>query len=123
MGIVRRRGPVPADAPVVDGDGPAVVGTGLAHRYEGPSGPVPVLVDVSFTVPRDGYAALVGPSGAGKTTLLSLVGGLEQVQDGTLEVGGQDVASLAGDELAAYRRSTVGFIFQNFGLLAALTAA
>jgi len=138
MGIVRRRGPVPTDAPAgggrsrgfdpsptpfTDGDGLAVVGTGLAHRYEGPSGPVPVLVDVTFTVPRDGYAALVGPSGAGKTTLLSLVGGLEQVQTGRLEVGGQDVASLEGDELAAYRRSTVGFIFQNFGLLEALTAS
>ena len=84
---------------------------------------MPVLDDVTFTVPRDGYAALVGPSGAGKTTLLSLIGGLERIQSGNLEVGGQDVASLVGDELAAYRRSTVGFIFQNFGLLEALTAS
>ena len=100
-----------------------MVGTALAHRYEGPSGAVPVLVGATFAVPRDGYAALVGPSGAGKTTLLSLIGGLERVQTGTLEVGGRDVASLVGDELAAYRRTTVGFIFQSFGLLEALTAS
>jgi len=137
MGIVRRADPVPpgptagpryasvddpSPVPAAADDGLAVVGTALAHRYEGPSGVVPVLVDVTFTVPRDGYAALVGPSGAGKTTLLSLIGGLEAVQAGTLEVGGTDVATLEGDDLSAYRRSTVGFIFQNFGLLDALTA-
>ena len=125
MGTVDRSDPVRSDPSGAGGpgDGPAVVGNALVHRYQGPSGPVPVLVDVTFTVPHDGYAALVGPSGAGKTTLLSLIGGLEQVQSGTLEVGGQDVAALEGDGLAAYRRSTVGFIFQNFGLLDALTAA
>jgi putative ABC transport system ATP-binding protein len=138
MGIVRRDSPAPPEVPsdthpygvvvpsavqAPDDDGLAVVGTDLAHRYEGPSGPVPVLLDVTFAVPRDGYAALVGPSGAGKTTLLSLIGGLERVQAGTLVVGGLDVATLEGDGLAAYRRSTVGFIFQNFGLLEALTAS
>lgn len=103
-------------------DGLAVVATGLSHDYDGPSGKVPVLRDLTMMIPQDGYAALVGPSGAGKTTLLSLIGGLEPVQTGSLRVGGQDVASLAGDDLAAYRRTTVGFIFQNFGLLEALTA-
>jgi len=110
------------DGPEHEPDGLEVSATALSHTYVGPAGEVPVLVDLSFTVPRDGYAALVGPSGAGKTTLLSLIGGLEQVQSGTLRVGGHDVAALEGDELAAYRRSTVGFIFQNFGLLEALTA-
>jgi putative ABC transport system ATP-binding protein len=83
---------------------------------------VVVLENLSFSIPRDGYAALVGASGAGKTTLLSLVGGLEQVQSGSLFVGGRDVAALSGDALAEYRRTTIGFIFQNFGLLDALTA-
>ncbi len=138
MGIVHRRDAVPTtdrsdDGHPVTGDGSgapgggtdglAVVGRGLAHSYAGPSGEVPVLIGATFAVPRDGYAALVGPSGAGKTTLLSLIGGLERVQTGTLEVGGRDVATLEGDELAAYRRTTVGFIFQNFGLLEALTAS
>ena len=65
---------------------------------------------------------MVGASGAGKTTLLALIGGLERIQSGTLVVGGHDVAALDGDELAAYRRTTVGFVFQHFGLLDALTA-
>jgi putative ABC transport system ATP-binding protein len=103
-------------------DGLDVVARGLSHSYAGPSGEVPVLRSLDVTVPKDGYAALVGSSGAGKTTLLCLIGGLERVQTGSLHVGGHDVASLEGDALAAYRRSTVGFIFQNFGLLDALTA-
>ena len=103
-------------------DGLEVSAVALSHVYDGPAGEVPVLAELTVTVPRDGYAALVGPSGAGKTTLLSLIGGLERVQSGTLRVGGHDVAALEGDELAAYRRTTVGFIFQNFGLLDALTA-
>ena len=103
-------------------DGLAVSAVALSHVYDGPAGEVPVLNDLTVTVPKDGYAALVGPSGSGKTTLLSLIGGLERVQTGTLQVGGHDVAGLVGDDLAAYRRTTVGFIFQNFGLLDALTA-
>jgi putative ABC transport system ATP-binding protein len=110
------------EGPEHDTDGLEISAVALSHAYDGPSGEVPVLADLTVTVPRDGYAALVGPSGAGKTTLLSLIGGLEPVQTGTLRVGGHDVAALAGDDLAAYRRTTVGFIFQNFGLLDALTA-
>jgi putative ABC transport system ATP-binding protein len=111
-----------ADRDAPGADGLEVAAVALSHAYDGPTGEVPVLVDLTVTVPKDGYAALVGPSGAGKTTLLSLIGGLERVQTGTLRVGGHDVAALQGDDLAAYRRTTVGFIFQNFGLLEALTA-
>jgi putative ABC transport system ATP-binding protein len=102
--------------------GVEVVGSSLFHQYQGPSGVVPVLQDVTFHIPRGGYAALVGASGAGKTTLLTLIGGLERVQSGGLLVGGHEVADLEGDSLAAFRRTTVGFIFQSFGLLEALTA-
>ena len=83
---------------------------------------MPVLDDLDLDVPAGGYVALVGASGAGKTTLLALLGGLERVQSGTLTVGEHDVAALTGDDLAAYRRLTVGFVFQHFGLLDALTA-
>ncbi|HEX2119472.1 MAG TPA: ABC transporter ATP-binding protein, partial [Acidimicrobiales bacterium] len=58
----------------------------------------------------------------GKTTLLSLLGGLEAPQEGKIVVGGQDLTELSGDGLAAYRRATVGFVFQHFGLLETLTA-
>jgi putative ABC transport system ATP-binding protein len=83
---------------------------------------VPVLDGLDLDVPAGGYVALVGASGAGKTTLLALLGGLERVQSGTLTVGQHDIAALTGDALAAYRRLTVGFVFQHFGLLDALTA-
>ena len=73
-------------------------------------------------VPAGGHVALTGPSGAGKSTLLALLGGLERPQTGTVRVGEVDLGELTGDALAAYRRETVGFVFQHFGLLEALTA-
>jgi len=96
---------------------------GLRHTYRTSEGPLTVLGGLDLDVPDGGYAAVTGPSGAGKTTLLALLGGLEAPQDGRVEVGGQDLTGLSGDRLAAYRRSTVGFVFQHFGLLETLTAA
>jgi ABC-type lipoprotein export system ATPase subunit len=64
----------------------------------------------------------MGPSGAGKTTLLALLGGLERVQSGVLTVGTSELANLTGNRLATYRQLSVGFVFQHFGLLDALTA-
>jgi putative ABC transport system ATP-binding protein len=100
----------------------AVAVRGLSHRYRVGGSSLQVLDDVTFSIDEGGYAALTGPSGAGKTTLLSVLGGLEAVQDGEVRVGDQDIARLAGDALAAYRRETVGFVFQHFGLLDTLTA-
>ena len=96
---------------------------GLSHTYRTADGPLTVLGGLDLDVADGGYAAVTGPSGAGKTTLLSLLGGLEQPQRGRVEVGGQDLTELGGDGLAAYRRDTVGFVFQHFGLLETLTAA
>jgi putative ABC transport system ATP-binding protein len=83
---------------------------------------VEVLRGVTFEVAQGGYASLMGPSGSGKTTLLSLIGGLEHPQSGRVTVAGHDLSSLVGDRLAEFRRSSVGFVFQHFGLLEALTA-
>ena len=95
----------------------------LTHGYETPRGPLRVLDAVSLSLPAGGYGAVTGSSGAGKTTLLAVLGGLERPDAGQVLVGGQDVAALRGDDLAAYRRTTVGFVFQHFGLLDTLTAA
>ena len=81
-----------------------------------------VLRGVTFEVEQGGYASLMGPSGSGKTTLLSIIGGLEHPQSGRVTVAGHDLSTLAGDRLAEFRRSSVGFVFQHFGLLEALTA-
>jgi putative ABC transport system ATP-binding protein len=103
--------------------GVAISVQGLTHRYASPEGTLPVLSDVDLDVPVGGYVAVTGPSGAGKSTLLSVLGGLEALQEGAGTVGEIDLAGLGGDELAAYRLATVGFVFQHFGLLEALTAA
>ncbi len=103
--------------------GVAITLRGLSHTYRTSEGPLTVLGGLDLDVPEGGYTAITGPSGAGKTTLLSLLGGLEKPQHGRIEVGGQDLTELSGDGLAAYRRATVGFVFQHFGLLETLTAA
>jgi putative ABC transport system ATP-binding protein len=103
--------------------GVAITLRGLSHTYRTSDGPLTVLGGLDLDVADGGYAAVTGPSGAGKTTLLSLLGGLEQPQQGKIEVGGLDLTELSGDGLAAYRRATVGFVFQHFGLLETLTAA
>jgi putative ABC transport system ATP-binding protein len=94
----------------------------LHHRYSTPGGELRVLDDVSCDISRGSLVAIMGPSGSGKTTLLSILGGLERPQSGAVAVGGSDLGLLASDELAAFRRATVGFVFQDFGLLASLTA-
>ncbi len=113
---------MPADTASHD-RGASIQVLGLRHGYRSAAGQVQVLDGVDMAVAANGYAAVTGPSGAGKTTLLAILGGLERAQAGQVEVGGRDIAGLTGDHLAAYRRTTVGFVFQHFGLLDTLTAA
>jgi len=109
--------------PIADARGGAGIHVAaLSHGYDAPEGRVAVLSGVTLDVPAGGYCTLRGPSGSGKTTLLSLVGGLERPEAGTIRVGEVDVAGLSGAGLADYRRTTVGFVFQDFGLLDTLTA-
>lgn len=109
------------------GAGPAPTGAvirvrDLVHRYASPSGELTVLDGVNLDIEAGDHIALMAESGAGKTTLLSLLGGLEPVQHGSVEIDGTDLSALHSDDLAGYRRSTVGFVFQHFGLLDTLTA-
>jgi putative ABC transport system ATP-binding protein len=103
--------------------GAAIEVHGLGHRFTGNTTPLTVLDDLHLDVEPGDHVALVGPSGAGKSTLLALLGGLEPPQTGALIVDGQDLATLSRDGLAEFRRRTVGFVFQHFGLLDTLTAA
>jgi putative ABC transport system ATP-binding protein len=77
--------------------------------------------DVSLTIEAGAFVALTGASGSGKSTLLHLIGAIERPDSGTITSNGQNVTSLRGGALAAYRR-TVGFVFQSYHLLPALTA-
>ena len=83
--------------------------------------PVRALDAVDLTIEAGSAVAFMGPSGSGKSTLLHLVAGLDRPSRGTVKVGGVDVGSLRGRRLAEHRRS-VGFVFQSFHLLPALTA-
>ena len=104
------------------GGGVTVDVRGLCHRYRGPSGTLTVLDSIDLWVPEGGHLAVTGPSGSGKSTLLAVLGGLEAPQEGSVNVGGTDLQGLQGGDLAAYRQSTVGFVFQHFGLLDTLSA-
>jgi putative ABC transport system ATP-binding protein len=79
--------------------------------------------DVSFTAARGELVAVRGRSGAGKTTLLNIVGGLDRPTAGRVWVEGREVSASDENELLALRRSSIGFVFQSFGLVPILSAA
>jgi lipoprotein-releasing system ATP-binding protein len=85
--------------------------------YPTPAGPLRVLSDVSFTLAPGESAAITGPSGSGKSTLLYLLGALEPPSNGTVTLGGSNPFSLSPTELAAFRNSQIGFVFQDHCLL------
>jgi putative ABC transport system ATP-binding protein len=87
----------------------------------GDGGEVPAVQDVSLTVASGTAVALTGASGSGKSTLLHLLGAVDRPDSGRIEVDGVDITRLARRRLPAYRRS-VGFVFQRYNLLPALTA-
>jgi putative ABC transport system ATP-binding protein len=84
---------------------------------------VEVLRGVDLTIPFGEMTLLVGPSGCGKTTMLSVIAGLLNRNGGELNVLGRDLDQLSGSEAVAFRRKNLGFVFQQFNLLPALTAA
>ncbi len=83
---------------------------------------VRALDGVNLDIEKGDFAAVVGPSGSGKSTLLALLGGLDTASSGTIIVNNRRLDQLSSHELAAYRLSSVGFIFQDFFLLGHLTA-
>jgi putative ABC transport system ATP-binding protein len=84
--------------------------------------PLTILEDVSFEVDAGASIAIVGASGSGKTTLLGLLAGLDEPTSGDVWLDGQALSSLSEDQRAAMRQRLLGFVFQSFQLLPALTA-
>jgi putative ABC transport system ATP-binding protein len=78
------------------------------------------LDGVSLSIVRGELVAIVGPSGSGKSTLLNLIGGLDRPSSGTIDIEGENLASLSDDGLTRVRRDKIGFIFQFFNLLPTL---
>ena len=79
------------------------------------------LDHVNMTLDEGKFVVILGPSGAGKSTLLNLLGGLDSPTSGKILVEGKDISTLSNDALAAYRASTVGFVFQFYNLIPTLT--
>jgi putative ABC transport system ATP-binding protein len=83
---------------------------------------VPVLQGINLEIGIGDFVALMGPSGSGKTTLLNLIAGIDQADQGQMIVAGTDIALLSETELAQWRATHVGFIFQFYNLLPVLSA-
>lgn len=78
---------------------------------------VKALTDVSFTVDEGEYVAIMGESGSGKTTLLNILAALDRPTSGTVLLDGKDISAIRENQLAAFRRDQLGFVFQDFNLL------
>lgn len=94
----------------------------LTKTYQAADRPLTVLDAVSFQVEQGNSLAIIGPSGSGKTTLLGLCAGLDVPTSGTLSLMGFKLNNMSEDDRAYLRNQYVGFVFQNFQLLATLTA-
>ena len=78
---------------------------------------VQVLRGVSFRLDRGKICVILGASGSGKSTLLNVIGGLENVDEGTIRIGGEEITAMKPAELADYRRNQLGFVFQFYNLI------
>ena len=83
---------------------------------------IPVLQNLSLSVPEGEFLALMGPSGSGKTTLLNLISGIDQPTSGSIVIADTDIAKLNESQLAKWRSHNVGFVFQFYNLLPVMTA-
>ena len=81
------------------------------------------LKNASFTIEKGEICVIVGPSGAGKTTLLNILGGMDTLTSGEIQLDGKIISDLSKKQLTAYRRYDVGFVFQFYNLIQNLTAA
>ncbi|SHE92806.1 putative ABC transport system ATP-binding protein [Loktanella atrilutea] len=94
----------------------------VALSLDGNAGRVDILHDISLDVASGETLGLVGPSGSGKSSLLMLMGGLEQATAGTINAMGDDLTAMNEDQLARFRRSHMGVVFQSFHLIPTMTA-
>ena len=103
-------------------EGPVVVANDVHKTYGTGEVQVHVLKGVSLDIARGEMVAIMGPSGGGKTTLLNCLSGLDDVDSGTVTIGGSDLSKMKDSEKTRFRATKMGYIFQAFNLLPVLTA-
>jgi putative ABC transport system ATP-binding protein len=96
--------------------------SGLHKEFRRGSERIDVLQGVNLEIPPGDFLALMGPSGSGKTTLLNLLGGLDSPTSGTITIAGKRIDQMSSGQLARWRASNIGFVFQLYNLLPVLTA-
>jgi len=94
----------------------------VSKSYWRDSFEIPVLDNITLNVLEGEFLALMGPSGSGKTTLLNLISGIDRANGGSIHVAGTDISKLNESALAKWRSSNIGFVFQFYNLIPALTA-
>jgi putative ABC transport system ATP-binding protein len=107
---------------MTEGKTPIVEIRNLNKSYRRGTQIVPVLHDITFDINEVEFLVLMGPSGSGKSTLLNLIAGIDRADSGTIKIGGIDITLLSETELAQWRATNVGFIFQFYNLIPVLTA-
>ena len=83
---------------------------------------IPALKEISLTIHKNEYVALMGPSGSGKSTLMNIIGALDTPSSGKYYLNGNDVSIMTDNELAVIRNKEIGFVFQTFNLMPRMTA-
>jgi len=96
--------------------------TGLTKTYRNNALEVHAVKQVNLSIEEGEFTAIVGPSGSGKTTLFNMIGGLDDITAGTVEIAGTDISSLNENELIDFRLKQIGFVFQAYNLIPVLTA-
>lgn len=100
-----------------------VITTDSLCRYFGAGDTqVKALDQVSMSISKGEFTAIIGPSGSGKTTLLHLIGGLDNPTQGSVFLSGTNIANMSGSDLSDFRRDHIGFIFQSYNLIPVLSA-
>jgi ABC-type lipoprotein export system ATPase subunit len=93
----------------------------LARSYRMGESEIRAVDGITFSVSAGEFVALLGSSGSGKSSLLNLIAGLDTPSSGSVTVAGRDLARMSREELAVYRRTTVGMVFQAFNLVTSMT--